>query len=232
MSTALSKTPDFVELQRVVRSVYGLPNDRYFDLADMATNVGRFTMRAIKAVRKGKSSEHLDRCSRNLGIGVSWFCSAANRLHIDIDDALWSRFPYACPYCSSCPCVCEGGTPIVLDAASRPKSIADYQAMFAAIYPKAERSVAEAALHLVEEYGEYEEAILVFRTRHRANDLDQVLLEVADFLSCTFGLFTSTDASLAERLTTMFEDGCHECHQAPCRCGFDFVLNYNLEDRW
>ena len=88
------------EYQNFVKEVYGLPNDRYFGVWDMISNVERFTMRGLKGIRK----RNKEKTKINLLIAFSWFMSTMNRLHVDIENQVWERFPYLCSYCSSCPC--------------------------------------------------------------------------------------------------------------------------------
>lgn len=234
---AFSVSSGFDELQEVVREVYGTPNDRWFDLGDMSINVSRFTMRAVKAVRRSQ----IDRIEWNLAVAFSWFASSANRLHMSLSDVIWRRFPYRCATCNECPCCCGakgaagGRRPPTFE---RPSSVSDTQRMFAAIYPPEERSLEHAAIHLVEELGEYQEAILMYRTRHGDADFRQIEIEAADYVSCALGLFTSIEHKYggsnraATALAKLFSHDCHECGSRPCVCTFDTVLNYNLNDRW
>jgi NTP pyrophosphatase (non-canonical NTP hydrolase) len=221
--TALSRRPSFYELQRAITLIYGLPNDRWFDLSDMLTNVHRFSMRGVKAVRK----DDLVSANTNLTIALSWFTSTANRLNLDLHAATWSRFQYRCWYCHSCPCSCNRSEDKQARNRGCPRSIAGYQVMFARIYPPSRRTEAEAAAHMAEELGEFSEAVMMYRTRHTAADLDRVTLEAADFISCLLGVYNSLGLSAQDALIGMFGDNCHECHSAPCRCEFDFVLDYH-----
>lgn len=218
---ALREEASFTHLQHVVGDVYGLPNDRWFDLGDMITNVHRFSMRGVKAIRK-QAPELAD---LDLAIALSWFMSTANRLNLRIDQALWDRFQYRCWYCQGCPCAC----PQMASAPTRPapRSIDEFQTMFNEIYPPTKRTDAEAVAHMAEELGELAEAILMYRTRHTPEDLKQVELEAADFVSCLFGVYNSLGRSLMETLLVLFADNCHECNRAPCICEFNFVLNYS-----
>jgi len=77
------------EYQNFVKEVYGLSNDRYFNLWDMVINVERFMMRGLKGIRKGDK----EKTKINLLIAFSWFMSMMNRLHIDIENQIWKRFP-------------------------------------------------------------------------------------------------------------------------------------------
>jgi len=91
------------EYQNFIKEVYGLPNDRYFSIWDMLTNVERFAMRGLKGIRK----KDKERTKINLLVSLSWFMSMMNQFHIDIENEIWKRFPYLCSYCASCPCLCK-----------------------------------------------------------------------------------------------------------------------------
>jgi len=233
---ALGVSESLDELQRVVAQVYGKPNDRWFDLADMATNVSRFTMRSVKAVRR----REIERIEKNLAVAFSWFTSSANRLHMSLSEITWRRFPYRCATCKRCPCYCgdKSQSEGYETKGRRPRSISQVQEMFAAIYPAEQRTLEHGAIHLVEEMGEYQEAILMYRTRHRHSDLKQIEIEAADYISCVMGVYTSIDHEYsscngaARSLANLFAHNCHECSSAPCTCSFDSVLNYNLDDKW
>ena len=82
------------QYQDFVRDVYGKPNDLHFDLFDMTSNVERFAMRALKGIRK----RDRERTRFNLLISLSRFMSTLNRLHINLEDDLFRRFPYLCSY--------------------------------------------------------------------------------------------------------------------------------------
>lgn len=236
-TVALDARASFADLQRVVHEIYSIPNGRWFDLADMATNVSRFTMRALKAVRRDDPAK----VERNMAIAISWFTSSTNRLHLDVMRAVWKRFPYACATCRRCPCQCTRGSPDPKPAPTisiRPSSIADVQDMFAAIYSPQFRSLEHAAIHLAEEVGELQESIMMYRSRHRPTDFKQISIEAADYMSCALGLYSSLQLahpnrkSCAQALAQLFQQDCHKCGQVPCDCPFDVVMNYNLGDKW
>ena len=234
---ALGASDSFDELQELVAEIYGAPNDRWFDLADMATNISRFTMRAIKAVRRDDAGK----VEKNLAIAISWFASSANRLHMQVSQVTWRRFPYQCATCRLCPCGCGASSLLAEERiAKRPKpaTISQLQERFAELYPPESRSLEHAAIHLIEEVGEYQEALLMYRTRHRHADLRQVETEAADFVSCALGLYSSIDHKsnssngAARALANLFDHNCHECRMSPCNCSFDRVMTYNLNDKW
>src|SRR5690348_12818100 len=81
------------------KDVYSLPDDRMFSLPDLLSNQERFTMRAIKGIRKNNKR----RLSTNLLVAFSFGMAVCNRLHIDIEDKIWYRFPGVCSYCGKKP---------------------------------------------------------------------------------------------------------------------------------
>ena len=219
----------FTELQLVVQRVYGLPNDRSFDLSDLLINATRFTMRAVKAVRRMSSGQKSPRTETrravlNLAIAFSWFTSSVNRLHLDLDAAVWRRFPYYCTYCGGCPCTCPRRG--VHEDREKPRSLFAYQQMFGEIYPPSSRQLLDATVHMAEEVGEYTEALMQYGSRHDRRDLEAISMEAADYVSCVFGVFNSLDRPFARELVRMFKRDCHVCGSAPCQCDFYAILDY------
>lgn len=215
------------EYQGFVKEVYGQPNDRYFNLWDMISNVERFMMRGLKGIRKRDK----DKTKINLLIAFSWFMSMMNQLHIDIEDKVWSRFPYLCSYCGSCPCSCrerriEKRGKVSIDESKRPKTLEDFQNMFNKIYPAKNRTIEQAGVHLAEEAGELSESLLTYRGGHKDGDFKNIELESADFFSCTMGVFNSLGISVAKELSVMFFNNCHVCKNAPCTCNFKGITTF------
>ena len=215
------------ECQDFVRKVYGKPNDMHYDLHDMLNNVQRFAMRGLKGIRKSDA----EKTRANLLISLSWLVSTMNRLHIDIEDVLWRRFPYLCSYCANCPCSCkeEKGTlrkEVPVDDSKRPASLEGFQRMFEKIYPPESRTLDHAGVHLAEEIGEFSEALLAYRGEHKEEYFENVLSEASDLFSHYLCVFNSLGMSIAEELSKTFKENCHQCKKAPCECSFSAVMNY------
>jgi len=215
------------EYQNFVKEVYGLPNDRYFSVWDMVTNMERFTMRGLKGIRKNDK----EKTKINLLIAISWFTSMMNQLHINIENEAWKRFPYLCSYCGSCPCSCkekkiEKRQKVFIDENKRPKTFKDFQNMFSEIYPPQNRTIEHAGVHLAEEIGEFSEAILTYRGERKNEDFKKIALEVADLFSCFMGVFNSLETDVAKELSIMFSNNCHVCKNAPCTCNFVDITGF------
>lgn len=217
------------EYQELVKKVYGFNNDRFFGQRDMLTNLERFIMRALKGIRK----EDKEKTKINLIIALGWFISFMNRLHIDIEQEVWQRFPGKCSYCASSPCKCGELRPqsrqeLSINDSDRPKSLKSFQDMFQTIYPAEMRTLEKAGIHLAEEMGELSESILVYGGSGRAaEEFQNVKLEAADLFSCFIAVFNSLDVNLVENLNVHFSnESCHACHRPVCECSFDSIMNY------
>jgi len=228
---AILPNTTIAQFQNFINEVYGLPNDRHFSTEDMLSNIERFTMRALKGIRK----EDYEKTKTNLLIALSWFMSVLNRIHINLENEIWKRFPYSCSYCGLQPCACkEKGVKSRikkqdLDSAAndkRPATLKDFQTMFEKIYPAQKRTLEHAGIHLAEELGEFSESLLVYRGEHKDGHFDNIAAEAADVFSCFMGVLNSLKIKLAEELAKKYSENCHVCKKAPCECSFSFIVGY------
>lgn len=215
------------QFQDLVSQIYGLPDDRLFSLWDLISNQERFTMRALKGIRKGK----IRKIRANLLIAFSWLMAVANRLHINADKATWNRFPARCSYCGQAPCGCRKNkankkAKFFRDISSRPGTLAGYQKMFRFIYPPESRSLFEAGVHLAEEMGELSETIHCYLGEHKKMQFRQIEIEIADYISCIFGVANSAKINVARELEKFYWKNCHDCHKLPCECNFTTVAKF------
>ena len=216
------------DFQKFISDVYSSPDDRLYSIWDLLTHQQRFAMRALKGIRKG----NIEKLKSNLIISFSWLMAIVNRLHIDIEDDLWKRFPMLCSYCGHRPCKCKSIKPtsrsgVKIDNSLRPKNLAAFQSMFNEIYPKGNRTLAEAGVHLAEEMGEISEACQNYLGQHLQKQFDVVRLEIADYISCVFGVANSAEVDVSKELEKMYSKNCHICHEAPCVCKFSDVAQIN-----
>ena len=70
------------KFQTLIGEIYALTDDRTYSLWDLLTQQQRFTMRALKGIRKGNKKKLI----KNLMISLSWLMAIANRFHIKIED--------------------------------------------------------------------------------------------------------------------------------------------------
>jgi NTP pyrophosphatase (non-canonical NTP hydrolase) len=222
------KEGSIADFQAFISDVYRIPDDRMFSVLDLVSNMERFTMRAIKGIRKND----MDKLRMNLMIALSWYTAIANRLNIDLEKTVWDRFPGVCSYCGKCPCACslnkqQERASVDHGNDASPKTLDGFQALFARIYPPAGRSLEHAGIHLAEEMGEVSEAISIFLGEHRPEQFESITCEMADYFSCLFGVTNSANINVASSLAEYFSDNCNACHRAPCECGFSFIAKFH-----
>lgn len=228
MAASFKKTQALGEFQRTISDIYGLPDDRLFSIWDLLTQQQRFTMRALKGVRKNEN----EKIKTNLLIALSWLMAISTRLHIDAETEVWKRFPYICSYCGNQPCLCKSQkslkrVKVKVDNSKRPMNLNDMQLMFDEIYPSSKRTISDAGIHLAEEMGEVSEAIHNYLGQHKAKLFNHMKLEMADYVSCVFGLANSAKINVADELANLYYDNCHVCHHAPCECSFSAVAEFS-----
>src|SRR5690606_1999716 len=95
------------QYQNLMREIYSEPGDRNFSLEDLLAQQQRFTMRALKGIRKNDQPK----LKRNLLNALSWAMSVGTRLHLNVEDLVWNRFPGHCSYCGKVPCSCKKEKP-------------------------------------------------------------------------------------------------------------------------
>jgi len=222
-----SKNQSLAQFQEFINNVYGLADDRLFSLPDLLSNQQRFTMRALKGIRK----DDRKKLKYNLLIAFSWLMAVANRFHINLEAQLWRRFPMLCSYCGKRPCACKKIRPkkrvkVIVRRSLKPKTLAAFQGMFRQIYPPDSRTLADAGVHLAEETGEASEMVHVFLGEHKWKQFGRVGEELADYTSCLFGVANSAKIDIAWELEKIYHRNCHVCHEAPCVCGFSFVAGF------
>lgn len=214
------------QFQELMKKTYSVPDDRFYSLNDLLINQERFAMRALKGIRK----RDMAKLKKNLSVAFSWMMTIGNRLHIDIENITLKRFPSACSYCSAAPCRCKKNYKEKKKNKSATQKSAlklkNMQEMFESIYPSERRTLEEAGIHLAEEMGELGEAILYYFGEHKKSQFEQIEIEIADYVSCVFGVANSAKIDMSLELARMFKYGCQVCHNIPCRCNFSFVGKY------
>lgn len=204
--------------QELNARIYLKQNDRSYANENMVSRLHRYVTRILKDVRKERTG---GRSIYNLGMAFSWVLALANRFHIDLAIETFKRFPYVCPYCQTAPCSCKSHRQpersMVATNRVMPDSLREFQKMFGAIYVN---TLKDAAMHLAEEAGEFDEAVEHYAGLHSAKLFDNVVTELVDVSTNIFAVANCLDIDLADELVRQFVHGCPECRQIPCQCGF------------
>lgn len=61
---------------------------------------------------------------------------------------------------------------------------------------------------------------------HQQVQFEQLQDELADWISCMFGVANSSDTDVAAELELLYNRNCHECHEAPCACTWTTVRKF------
>jgi NTP pyrophosphatase (non-canonical NTP hydrolase) len=86
--------------------------------------------------------------------------------------------------------------------------------------------MADACIHLAEETGEVSETVNVFLGEHKSIQFEKITQELADWVSCMFGVANSSEIDITKELVKMYSNNCHVCHKAPCVYKFEFVYKF------
>lgn len=224
---AFEKGQSLHDYQQLMKTIYTRSGDRLFSVSDLVAQQQRFTMRALKGIRKNDK----EKLRRNLLIAFCWGMAIPNRYELDIDNLVWNRFPMMCSYCGRKPCACKKLKPktrakITKNNSERPGSIRQMQDMFEAIYPAKSRTLEHAGVHLAEEVGEVSEAVHAHMAEHKKRQIGEIKEEVADFISCIFGVANSAGIDIEKESVKMFANNCYICHHLPCTCTMAFINKF------
>lgn len=190
-----------------------------------------------------------DRKKKREGINVTdalckalgWFFPLMARFHVkSVEQLVFRKFPYACPYCRELPhrdekCKVVKGTSRTVDhhavqakyqqnAHLRPKGLNEWQRMFADIYPRsAEERAGRSTIGLLEELGEMAEAVRVFE-RHpkyfagEAADVFSYLMGIANEHALTLDQSEQKVFSFESEFLRRYPGLCVQCGYQICVC--------------
>lgn len=176
-----------------------------------------------------------------LAKALAWWLALCGEVGItSVQKLLWTKFPSVCPYCRSKPhdqdectqrkAASKGPDWSELErigsanSASQPRTIADWQQMFATIYPSnpSTEEYSKIFAKLSEEMGELAEAIRVF-----SEEPGYFLSEAADVFAWLMKINNLVEnkvikSNRGELLQTIMADSypsrCRDCNAAICAC--------------
>lgn len=173
---------------------------------------------------------------------VAWWLALCGKVGVkSVMDLLWGKFPMACPYCQQQrhdPEECKerktkspGPDWIALaelgrrNIDRRPRTIAEWQRMFANIYPPAStEDYAKTFAKLMEEIGELAEALRVFPAApgyflSEAADVFAWLMKLNNLVEDEANISRRNRGNaLQETFVSAYPDRCIDCNSAVCTC--------------
>lgn len=232
------KKPESVhEFQRMFFHIFGERNEQVYKKDDdLIRRLHEQTSRLLKYTRKDRR----DSLREELAHVFSWTMAVVNRLDIDMQGALWYKYPGVCPYClrnKKDKCACGLDHPATLEenaaelrrfrkefAGREPQTLAEHQELHKCLYlwqHEGDFPITIAA-HVSEEAGEVSEAHRFFEYATSQEDKDywwgKICEELSDVLAWCFTLANRLDFDLAEAVWKTYPYECVKCHEGHCIC--------------
>ena len=199
---------------------------------------------SVTVTKKHKEADHGRRLAdvqRYLAKSVAWWLALCGKLGIrSVEDLIFGKFPYECPYCRQTPHSGErckrGGNqrgPDWAGLAKRatenrskmPRSIAQWQQMFSLIYEtNINEEYAGVFAKLTEEVGELAESVRVFSAEpgyflSEAADVFAWLMKLNNLLEFKEHVpLDNRGLALERTFSRAYPSRCLDCHSALCTC--------------
>lgn len=163
----------------------------------------------------------------HIAVAFGWLLGFWNYIHVDVEEALWEKYPNVCPYCfqdAKCFCISEGlkyhPTVVKLnafrhDTTNMPRSLFEWQEMHARLYGNVNKITAQYQVfsHFIEEIGE-----MSYEYRHKNNQA--LREESADVMMWLFAFCTRIDVNLDELVWHTYPAECNRCEKHVCECPY------------
>ena len=210
------------EYQEMSLYIYGKINDAHYTNDHL---VRRLLEEATSVMDLARKDER-DSLYKQLPRMVMWCLAVANRFNIDLQEALWNKYPGICTYClRQKDCLCGLEHPDVphkdeiikrfrRDRNERePVTLEEHQALHQRLYARQNDRIflIQTAAHIAEEVGE-------FSFEERKGNREGFLNEMADVLSWIFALATRLKYNLHDLIWDVFPYECELCKQDVCEC--------------
>lgn len=198
--------------------------------------------------------EDLQETERWIAKVFAWYCALLKELRVvDLEQLVWSKYPWLCPFCRGNPCECEPGEVdreidiAALQSRARerqrwcPSSLREWQGMFDDIYAQGDQAVfacdgegdedgpgrilAFSFARLVEETTEVSEAIRVepFSPEVLRNELADLLAWQCGVVNLVGPAFGVDRVDFGQLVWSHYPDECDSCGEKVCRCRPDEV---------
>lgn len=215
------------------RNFYRSPSSIFAHLVEI---VGALSLLASEKKKAGVDPQGF------VAKAVAWWFALCGKQGVrSVEDMLWAKFPFVCPYCMECPhdtdkCEEARARPNPLSwsalekkgkerAEDRPKTLGAWQRMFAVIYPIGPvEDYGAAFARCTEELGELAEALRVFAVApgyflSEAADVFAWLMHLVNLMERKQGLSAFQRGRLLENtLWRAYPDKCNECDNPLCTC--------------
>lgn len=227
------------QLYYMVASIYSEANEHRPISATFSHFVEVCGMLSIHDRKKKKESASVeDALCKALG----WYFPLMAKLKVkSIEDLIFRKYPYACPYCRQLPhndkmCKTIKGTESTVNhdavkkkqienAHKKPISLNEWQEMFNEIYPRSPNEIGtgRSTIGLLEELGEMAEAIRVFDRYPKylageAADVFSYIMGIANEHNMQLQIDGKTDFNFEKEMLKRYPGICPQCGYKICIC--------------
>lgn len=219
----LSRPKTLCGFQKMFRHIYGRMNIDKYSAEELVMRLMEESTKMMELVRKDLRKY----ISIRLAHIYSWTNAVTNRLEIDLQEALWNKFPGVCSYClRDKDCICGLEHPEFSEEQktnflrrkrrehdNEPHSISEHQAFHKLLYGKQNERILliQTVAHIAEEAGEVSE-------QYRLGSKETTAVELADVVSWIFATFTRLEVDAEETIWNTYPYECVTCHQDRCQC--------------
>lgn len=206
------------EMIEINCAIYGIPDDRMYDLDDIFYYHQKWLLRYVD----DKKHSRTDSAWKNFLITTAWFLAIINRVHLDLEQILYKRYSWKCPFCLELPCQCDTdkkgrksrktGRP----AGIKPATITAWQVLIEKIYPAS--SLGFKNLAILQSQDQFHQTFRNFRRESSHRSLRQIEIASADYFVEILKIANQFKFDLGNNYKELFSDGCFVCHKSPCGC--------------
>lgn len=208
----------FEEILEQNKEIYGIPDDRLYSIDDILYNIQKFALLYLSSQKSSVGDAIL-----NINIAFAWLLALINRYHIDVEEIMWHRYAYKCPFCLEIPCDCASNKDQTSKKTGRPpsgkpKNISEWQIMYKKIYNSDKEE--DLKSKYIDDMQHLFDLIRLFMREKRKSQFKQLEIELVDFLVSYIRLLNTYMKDVTICFEEMFDNGCYVCHHIPCECNY------------
>lgn len=221
-SKTFVKPETFSGFQKMFGHIYNKVNKAYYSEEHMLARMTVEVSRLLEVARKDRREEFKIWLPRVF----SWYNGTANMLGINLQEALWCKYPGVCYYClreKDCSCTVEHdhieNREDILRRLKRerkdrePITLREHQLMHRRLYFRQNDRIMliQTVSHIAEEAGE---VAIEYYNKNLVGLTD----EMADVGSWIFATTNRLDLDLEDLVWKQYPYECEKCHQDQCVC--------------
>ena len=201
----------------VTNRIYGLQDDRLYDLEELFYYHQKWLLRYIDDKKHGRTAKSIEK----LMVSLAWYFAIISRFQIDLQIMLAKRYSWKCPFCLEIPCDCQKNTTrksrkTGRPVSGKPKDLTGWQKVIGKIYPK--ELIEFKNLEILRGQDIFHQTFRQFRQASGKRSLHEIEIASTDYFVELLKVANNLEIDLAKEFAKLFSRGCFVCHKAPCEC--------------